>query len=52
MIFKSDEEQLVGHKLIKDLRNLKLSAVPPISPSSHHESLSNNEAFVAHLKDN
>jgi hypothetical protein len=52
MIFRSEEEQLIGHELIKDLRNLKLSTVPPMSPSSRHETLSNNEAFVVHLKGN
>jgi hypothetical protein len=52
MIFRSEEEQLIGHELIKDLRNLKLSTVPPMFPSSRHETLSNNEAFVVHLKGN
>jgi hypothetical protein len=52
MIFRSEDEQLVGHELIKVLRNLELSLVPPLSPSRHHESLSNNEAFVVHPKGN
>jgi hypothetical protein len=46
MVFRSEEEQLVGHKLFKALRNFKLSTVPSLSPSSHHESPSNNEANV------
>jgi hypothetical protein len=46
MVFQSEEEQLVGHKLFKALRNFKLSTVPPLSPSNHHESPSNNEANV------
>jgi hypothetical protein len=52
MIYIGEEEQLVGYELFKILRNLKLSLVPPLSLFSHHESLSNNEAFVVHPKDN
>jgi hypothetical protein len=50
MLFRSEDEQLVGHNLIKDLSNLKLSAVPPLSPSGHHESPSDNEALVVQSK--
>jgi hypothetical protein len=39
MLFKSEEEQLVGHDLIKALNELKLSSIPPLSPlvvMNHH----------------
>jgi hypothetical protein len=42
----------VGHKLIKALREFKLSKVPPLSSSSRHESSSDIEATVVHLKGN
>jgi hypothetical protein len=42
---------LVGYELIKALRISKLLMASPLSPISHHESLSNNEALVVHLKD-
>jgi hypothetical protein len=50
-IFRSENEQLIGHELIKALRKLKLSKIP-LSPSSLHESPSKNEANVVHLKGN
>jgi hypothetical protein len=49
-MFRSEEEQLVGHELIKALRNFKLSLVSPLSPSNRHESSLNSEAIVVHLK--
>jgi hypothetical protein len=42
-MFKSEYEQLIRHELIKALRKLKLSEIPHLSPSSCHESPSNNE---------
>jgi hypothetical protein len=51
-IFRSEEEQLVGHELIEALSKFKLSKVPPLSPFSHHESSSNFEAIVVHPKEN
>jgi hypothetical protein len=51
-MFRSEEEQLVGHKLIKALREFKLSKVPPLSSSSRHESSSDIEATVVHPKGN
>jgi hypothetical protein len=50
VMFRSEDEQLVRHNLFKALRNFKLSLVSPLSPSNHHESSSNNEAIVLHLK--
>jgi hypothetical protein len=50
VMFRTEEEQLVGHELIKALRNFKLSPVSPLSPSNRHESSSNNEAIVVHPK--
>jgi hypothetical protein len=52
MLFKSEEEQLVGHDLIKALSELKLSSIPPLSPSDRHESPSDNEAVVVQMKGN
>jgi hypothetical protein len=52
MLFRSEEEQLVGHDLIKALSKLKLSTVPPLSPSGHHESPSGNEVLVVQPKSN
>jgi hypothetical protein len=49
-MFRSKDEQLVGHELIKALRNFKLSSVSPLSPSNRHESSLNNEAIVVHSK--
>jgi hypothetical protein len=51
-MFRSEEKQLVGHKLIKALREFKLSKLPPLSSSSRHESSSDIEATVVHLKGN
>jgi hypothetical protein len=51
LIYKSKEEQFVGYEFIKALRISKLSIVSPLSPVSHHESLSNNEALAVHPKD-
>jgi hypothetical protein len=51
-IFRSEEEQLVTYDLIEALSKFKLSKVPPLSPSSHHESSSNFEAIVVHRKEN
>jgi hypothetical protein len=51
-IFKSEEEQLVEHELIEALSKFKLSKVPPLSPSSRHESSSSFEAIVVHSKEN
>jgi hypothetical protein len=42
----------VGHELIEALSKFKLSKVPPLSPSSRHESSSNFEAIVVHPKEN
>jgi hypothetical protein len=42
----------MGHKLIKALREFKLSRVPPLSSSNHHESSSDIEATVVHPKGN
>jgi hypothetical protein len=50
LIFKSEEEQLVGYELIKALCISMLSLLFPLSPVNHHESLLNNEALVVHLK--
>jgi hypothetical protein len=52
ILFRSKDEQLVGHELIKALRNLELSMIPHLSPSSHHESPSHNEALVVQSKGN
>jgi hypothetical protein len=52
MLFRSEEEQLIGHDLIKSLSKLKLSTVPPMPPSGRLESPSDNEALVVHLKGN
>jgi hypothetical protein len=52
MLFKSEEEQLVGHDLIKALNELKLSSIPPLSPSGRHESPLDNEAVVVQMKGN
>jgi hypothetical protein len=49
-MFRSEEEQLVGHELIKALRNFKLSPVSPLSPSNRHDSSLNSEAIIVHLK--
>jgi hypothetical protein len=46
VMFRSEDEQLVGHKLIKALRTFKLSPVSPLSPSNRHGSYLNNEAIV------
>jgi hypothetical protein len=53
VLFKSEDEQLVGHELIKALRSFKLSMVSSLSPStsSCHQSFSNNETIVVHLKE-
>jgi hypothetical protein len=51
-IFRSEEEQLVRHELIEVLSKFKLSKVPYLFPSSHHESSSNFEAIVVHPKEN
>jgi hypothetical protein len=51
-VFRSKEEQLVGHELIIALRKFKLSNVPPLSSSIRHESSSNIEATVVHPKGN
>jgi hypothetical protein len=50
-IFRSEEEQLVGHELIQALIKFKLSKVPPLSPSSRHDSSLNFEAIVVHPKE-
>jgi hypothetical protein len=50
-MFRSEEEQLVGHELIEALSNFKLSNVPPLSPSSHDKSSSSFEAIVIHSKE-
>jgi hypothetical protein len=42
----------VGHELIEALSKFNLSKVPPLSPSSHHESSSCFEAIVLHLREN
>jgi hypothetical protein len=42
----------VGHELIETLSWFKLSKILPLSPSSHHESSSNVEAIIVHLKEN
>jgi hypothetical protein len=52
VMFRSEEEQLVGHELIKSLSTFKLSLVPPLSPSSCHESPPSNNATVVHPKGN
>jgi hypothetical protein len=44
-MFRSEDEQLMGHKLIKTLREFMLS-------SSRHESSSDIEAIVVHPKEN
>jgi hypothetical protein len=49
-MFKSEDEQLVGHELIIALSKFKLSNVPPLSPSSRHESSSSFETIVVHPK--
>jgi hypothetical protein len=41
----------VGHELIEALSKFKLSKVPPLSPSSRHDSSSNFEAIVVHPKE-
>jgi hypothetical protein len=51
LIFMSEEEQLVGYKLIKASCISKLSLLSTLSPGSHHESLLNNEDLVVHPKD-
>jgi hypothetical protein len=51
-IFRSEDEQLVGHELIETLSKFKLSKVPPLSPPSHHETTSSFEAIVVHPKEN
>jgi hypothetical protein len=51
-MFRSEDEQLVGHELIKALRKIKLSKVPLLFPSSHHESSSSFEVTVVPLKGN
>jgi hypothetical protein len=48
VMFISEDEQLIGHELIKALSTFKLSLVPPLSPSSRHESPPNNNAIVVH----
>jgi hypothetical protein len=50
LIFRSEDEQLVGYELIKALLISKLSLLSPLSPISHRESLLNNEVLVAHPK--
>jgi hypothetical protein len=52
VMFRSEEEQLVGHELTKSLSTFKLSLVPPLSPSSCHESPPSNNATVVHPKGN
>jgi hypothetical protein len=42
----------MGHKVIQALSKFKLSKVPPLSPSSCHESSSNFEAIVVYPKEN
>jgi hypothetical protein len=51
-MFRSEDEQLVGHKLIEVLSKFKLSKVPPLSPSSRHESSMSFEAIIVHPKEN
>jgi hypothetical protein len=51
VMFRSEDEQLAGHELIKALRNFKLSSVSPLSPSNRHEPSLNNEAIVVHSKE-
>jgi hypothetical protein len=41
----------VGHELIEALSKFKLSKVPPLSPSSRHDSFLKFEAIVAHPKE-
>jgi hypothetical protein len=48
--FRSEEEQSVGYEMFKALRKLKLSLVPHLPSSSHHESPLNSEAIVVHPK--
>jgi hypothetical protein len=45
VIFRSEDEQLIRHELIKALRNFKLSPVSPLPSSNHHESFLNNETL-------
>jgi hypothetical protein len=52
VMFRSENDQLVGHELIKALSIFKLSLVPPLSPSSRHESPPNINAIVVHPKSN
>jgi hypothetical protein len=42
----------VGHELIEVLSKFKLSKVPPLPPSSWHESSSSFKAIVVHSKEN
>jgi hypothetical protein len=51
-MFRSEDEQLVGHELVEALRKFKLSKVPPLSPSSRHESFLNFKTTIVHLKGN
>jgi hypothetical protein len=41
----------VGHELIEALSKFKLSNVPPLPPSSLHESSSSFKAIVVHSKE-
>jgi hypothetical protein len=51
-MFRSEEEQLVGHELIEALRKIKLSNAPHLSPSSRIESSLSFEATVVSPKMN
>jgi hypothetical protein len=51
-MFRSEDEQLVGHELIEALRKIKLPNVPHLSPSSRIESSLSFEATVVSLKRN
>jgi hypothetical protein len=42
----------VGHELIEVLSKFKLSKVPPLSPSSCHESSSSFKTIIVHSKEN
>jgi hypothetical protein len=50
-MFRSEDEQLVGHDLIEALSKFKLSKIPPLSPFSHHESSSSFEAIIIQPKE-
>jgi hypothetical protein len=51
-MFRSEDEQLVGHELIEALSKFKLSNVPHLSSSSCHESSLSFKAIVVHSKEN